>query len=117
MDRITLYNIKMRPRIGVAAEERKEPQTCEGDLTLWLDLQAATTSDSLELSVDYCSVLEAVQQIAVSREYHLLETLAYKIVDDLLRRFPVKRVGLRLRKRPASLLDQLDYVEVEVEGT
>ncbi len=92
-----------------------QPQTCEGDLTLWLDLRAAAATDSLERSVDYCRVLDAIRQTAGAREYNLLETLAHGIARDILRRFPVNRVGLRLRKHPASLLGQLDCVEVEME--
>jgi dihydroneopterin aldolase len=114
-NRITLAGVKIYPRIGTTPEERESPQECQGDLTLWLDLEAAAATDSLELSVDYCRVLAAMQETAVARVYNLLETLAYAIVRDILRSFPVHRAGLRLRKRPASLVGQIDFVEVEVD--
>jgi len=115
-DGIRLAGVKLRPRIGTTAEERKMPQECEADLTLWGDFEAAAATDSLERGIDYCRVLTAMQETAVEREYSLLETLAYKIARNVLRGFPVNRVHLKLRKRPAVLLDQLDYVEVEVEA-
>jgi len=34
-----------------------------------------------------------------------------------LQNFPVNRVSIKVRKRPASLLDQIDFVEVEVEDS
>lgn len=115
-DGIRLAGVKLRPRIGTTAEERKMPQECEADLTLWGDFEAAAATDSLERGIDYCRVLTAMQETAVEREYSLLETLAYKIARTVLRGFPVNRVHLKLRKRPAVLLGQLDYVEVEVEA-
>jgi len=114
-DRITLAGVTIHPRLGTTPEERQAPQECVGDLTLWLDLEAAAATDSLDRSVDYSRVLAAMQATAVAREYNLLEALAYAIVRGVLRGFPVNRVGLRLRKRPAGLRGQVDFVEVEVE--
>jgi dihydroneopterin aldolase len=54
-------------------------------------------------------------ECAHAREFNLLETLAYQLARDVLRSFPVQKVNVRLRKRPASLADKLDFIEVEVE--
>lgn len=114
-DQITLSGIKIYPRIGTGAEERLSAQECCADLTLWGDFEAAAATDSLDKSIDYSQVLLAVQDTAKVCEYNLLETLAYRIVRTVLRNFPVSRVRIRLRKRPAALIDQIDFVEVEVE--
>ncbi len=115
MDGIRLAGVRLQPRIGTTPEERNQPQECEADLTIWGDFEAAAATDRLESGIDYCRVLAAVQETAVACEYSLLEALAYKIARNVLRGFPVNRVHLKLRKRPAVLLGQLDYVEVEVE--
>lgn len=114
-DRITLAGVKLSPRIGTGAEERSVPQECLADLTLWGDFEAAAATDELEKSIDYCQVLLFMQETANAGEYNLLETLAYRIVRGVLRSFPVCRVRIRLRKRPAILTGQIDFVEVEVE--
>ncbi len=114
-DRITLAGVKISPRIGTSLEERSCPQECQADLTLWGGFEAAAATDSLDKSIDYCQVLKVVQQTAVSREYNLIETLAYKIARNVLQNFPVSLVRVKLRKRPASLLGQVDFVEVEIE--
>ena len=116
-DRINLVGVKIYPRIGVTPEERKSPQECEADLVLWGDLQAVAATDSLEGSVDYSRVLARVQQIACEREYNLVETLAYRIVRELLQSFPVDHVSVKVRKRPASLHGKVSFVEVEVEDS
>ena len=114
-DRITLAGIKLCPRIGVSREERAEPQKCEADLSIWGSFQNAAASDSMDLSIDYCRILETVQNTAKEGEYALVETLAHRIVRNVLHEYPVDRVRVKLRKYPASLRDQIDFIEVEVE--
>lgn len=114
-DRIKLAGIKIRPRIGVTAEERSIAQQCEVDLTVEDNFEGAASQDSLDNSIDYSKILSVVQTTAQQGEFALLETLAYKIVRTVLQEFPVKRVRVKIRKRPASLADKIDYVEVDVE--
>jgi dihydroneopterin aldolase len=114
-DQITLAGIKLYPHIGTSAEEKSAEQECQADLTVWGDFEAAAATDELDQSIDYCQVLLSVQETAGAREYNLLETLAYKIVRNVLQDFPVSKARIKLRKRPAGLMDQIDFVEVEVE--
>ena len=112
---MTLVGIKIYPHIGVTSEERSFPQECHADLTLWGHFADAAATDDLEQSIDYRHVLAAVKNTVAEREYSLMETLAYAIVRDVLRNFPVLRVGVKLRKRPASMVKEIDFIEVEVE--
>ena len=114
-DLITLAGVKIFPRIGTSPEERASPQECWADLTIWGDFEAAASTDSLDKSIDYSRILSLVQETSSAQEYNLVETLAYKIVRILLQSFPVNRVRIKVRKRPASLLNQIDFVEIEVE--
>jgi 7,8-dihydroneopterin aldolase/epimerase/oxygenase len=114
-DRITLAGVKIHPRIGVTPEERSNPQECEADLTIWGDFEAAAATDSIDKSVDYCRVLDEARTVVEAQEYVLVETLAYRIARTLLQKFPITRINVRIRKRPAVLIDKIDFVEVEVE--
>lgn len=116
-DRITLAGIKIFPRIGVPAEERAAPQECAVDVIFWSRFKDAASADSLDQSIDYCRVLEAVRSVASARDYVLLETLACDILRTVLNYFPVVRARIKIRKRPAVLQNQLDFVEVDVEGS
>ena len=111
--RITLVGIRLEPRIGVTPEERRLPQPCQADLTVWGDFEAAATTDSLDRAIDYCKMLSVVLETAHGREYNLVETLAHRIAKEVLQAFPAERVGVRVRKRPAPLADKVDYIEVE----
>ena len=116
-DRLTLAAIKLQPRIGATAEERRLPQPCRADVVLFGDFEAAATTDSLERTVDYSRILARVLEVAHEKEYNLVETLAYRLAREILRAFPAHRVRVRLRKRPASLRENVDFVEVEVEDS
>jgi dihydroneopterin aldolase len=115
MDRITLSRINLVSRIGVTEVEREIPQACEADVTVWGDFEAAAATDGIDKAIDYSRVLSTVIATAGEREYKLLETLAYRVARRLLEAFPADRVGVRMRKRPATLAGKLDFVEVEVE--
>jgi dihydroneopterin aldolase len=64
------------------------------------------------MSIDYVRILALAQTIAAAREYNLLETLARDIARAVLQSFPLHRVRIKVRKHPASLEGQVDYVEV-----
>ena len=115
MDRLTLANIRLMPRIGVTPGERRQPQLCQADVTVWGDFEAAAATDDLERALNYSRIHEKVVESAHAREFNLIETLSYQIARDILKSFPVRKVNVRLRKRPASLTDKLDFVEVEAE--
>ena len=113
-DRLALMGIKLRPRIGVTPGERRFPQACSADVAIWGDFAAAASTDDLADTLDYSSVLAKVIEVAHMREYNLVEALAYRIARALLEAFPILRVNVKVRKQPASLIDKLDYIEVEV---
>jgi dihydroneopterin aldolase len=115
-DRITLAGVKIYPHIGITPEERSTPQECLADLTLWCSFEAAAKTDSLDQSIDYCQVLATMQTVAGAKKYHLLETLAYEIIKNVLQSYPILRARIRLRKRPEILIKDLDFIEVEAEG-
>lgn len=115
-NRITLGGVRLFPCIGIMPEERRSPQECRADLTLWCDFEAAAKTDSLDQSIDYCQVLATMQDSAVAREYRLLETLAYEIIKNVLRTYPILRARIKLRKKPEILMQHLDFIEIEMEG-
>ena len=96
--RITLAGIKLRPRIGVTPGERRQPQSCEADVTLWGDFEPAAHTDALDKTVDYSSVLTVVLDVAHAEEYNLIEALAHSIARRVRQRFPVRRVGVLARQ-------------------
>ena len=113
-DRMTLVGINLRPRIGVTKGERRQPQSCEADVTLWGDFTAAAASDALDQAIDYSEVLKTILETAHSEEFNLVETLAYGLAKRVLEAYPAERVGVRVRKRPSTIREKVKCIEVEM---
>ena len=116
-DRLTIVGVKLKPCIGVTQGERRLPQACEADITVWGNFESAASSDSLDETVDYSKILATVVEVAHAQEYNLLETLAYGIARKVLQSYPVQCVGVKVRKRPMSLAGRIECIEVEVEAS
>jgi 7,8-dihydroneopterin aldolase/epimerase/oxygenase len=116
-DKVLLSGIRIRPHLGVDASERNMAQDCDADVAIWGNCESGVSTDDLSKALDYTQILAKVLEIADCREYVLLETLAYSITKGVLQAFPVAKVSVKVRKRPASLAGKLDYVEVEIEAS
>ena len=68
--------------------------------------------DRLEDAVDYRDVAACVREVSDGRAYHLLEALATALADELLARFPVERVSVRVRKPDVVLDPPVEYAAV-----
>ena len=104
MDHISIPDLPLPCRIGVSEGERAAPQLVLIDVELYLDLAPAARQDDFRKTVDYVAVCEALSETAAARPRALIETLAEDSAAELLRRFPVDRVRLRVRK-PSALED------------
>ena len=106
MDRIILSDIELYAYGGVTEAERKVGQRYRVNVTLELDLAAAARSDAIEDTVSYADVHTVVVETARERQFNLLENVAARIADRILRRFPADRVTVHLEK----LLPPIDGV-------
>lgn len=114
MDRILLHGIQFYGYHGVHEEERRLGQRFVVDVELRLDLAGVEAGDDVSLTVDYSQVLAAVLEIGVQQQFRLLETLAARIADAMLQRFPVRQVVVRATKPAPPMPGALDGVSVEI---
>jgi FolB domain-containing protein len=106
-DQITLKRVEFQTHIGVSTEERKALQPIEVDLELDYPpttLGRAADTDDIAQIVDYTAVVGRVIQTGTERDYCLLETLAERLSEMLLKEFAVESVRLWVRK-PAHALN------------
>lgn len=88
-DHISLLGISAIGFHGVFPDERRDGQIFSVDLKLFLDLEPASKSDDLELTVNYASVAAiAVEEIA-GEPLDLIEALASRISSRILGDFPL----------------------------
>lgn len=113
-DRIVLSGMVFHGRHGVLPAERVQSQPFEVDVELNLSLRPAGMSDDLTKTVDYRDVFELCRGVVEGPSYSLLEALAEAIAGQLLARFDVEEVVVRVRKPKVALPGELGYAGVEI---
>jgi len=110
---IELAGLEVRGRHGQEAWERETEQRFLFDL--WLDAaDDGAETDRLEDTVDYRAVVAVVREISEGRSFHLLEALGAAVADELLERFPLTTVHLRVRKPDVHLGVPVEHAAVTV---
>ncbi len=95
---------------GALDWEREQGQNFLFDVEL--EVGEAGSTDKLEDAVDYRDVASCVREVSDARAYRLLEALATAVADELMARFPVERVAVRVRKPDVVLDPPVGHVAV-----
>ncbi len=101
MDIIYLHNVQIETVIGIFAWERRVKQTVSFDLDMAADVRKAAASDSIQDTLDYKKVAKRLIEFVGQSEFHLVETLAERVAELVLKEFSVSWVRLRLNKQGA----------------
>lgn len=114
MDSILISGIRCMGVHGVLPEEQERPQPFEVDVELEVDVTTAGETDTLDDTVDYAAVCEAVRRVVESENHHLLERLATRLAevcrtDD---RVTAATVSVRKMHPPVGVL--ADHVAVRI---
>ena len=114
-DKIRLNSMLFYAHHGAYAEERTLGQTFEVDVEVCGDFSHHEGSDDLHWTVDYTLFYRAVEEVFNRENFHLLETAAGVLADELLKRFAVvQEVTVCVRKPHVPMGGILKSVEVEV---
>jgi len=111
---IEVRGLELRGFHGALEEEQREGQRFLFDVTV-VAHDAGVRSDQLADTVDYTAVVARIREISDGRRFNLIEALAATIADDLLERFPVSRVRVRVRKPEVQLDAPAEYTAATVE--
>lgn len=114
MDSISITGIRCYGYIGFFPEEKVLGQWFEVDLTIGLDLTAASKSDALEDTVDYGSVVNSVQELVKNSRFALLEKVADAIANTILKQPLAQEVKVSLTKLAAPIPDFSGKVTIEI---
>ena len=115
MDRILITGLRELGVHGVLPEEQTRPQPFEVDVELTVDLSSAGESDSLDDTVDYSAVAEAVSRVVKSERYYLLERLATRIAEVCRQDPRVQGVVVEVRKLRPPVPAEVAHVAVRIE--
>lgn len=101
MDTIYLTDLKIDTVIGIFEWERRVRQTVSIDLEMSTDVARAARTDAIADALDYKAVAKAVIEFVENSRFQLVETLAERVAELIIRQFGVARVRLRVNKRGA----------------
>ena len=114
MDCIKIINLKIPARHGVYDFEKNKDKLFELDAELFLDLTIPGRSDQLVDSVNYAEVVESIIEIFIAKDRNLIESVAEDITKELLLKYPLRKVIIKIRKPHAPIKADFDNVEVEL---
>ena len=101
MDIIFLRDLRISTVIGIYDWERRIRQTVSLDLEMGADIRKAAASDAIEGTLNYKAVAKRVIAFVEESQFQLVETLAERVAELVLREFPIPWLRLRLNKTGA----------------
>jgi FolB domain-containing protein len=113
-DEIHIEQLDVFTRVGVPEEERANPQRLTVNISFWSNQQTSDLADHIERTVNYSTVAEETKNFVRDQSVSLIETLAEQRASHLLKRFPIQKVTIELRK---FALQDAKYVSVTVTRT
>jgi dihydroneopterin aldolase len=111
-DRITLTGLRVRGRHGVFDHERRDGQDFLVDIKVWLDLDLAAMTDDLTDTLHYGELAERAAAIVGGPPCNLIETVAAKVVDEVMTDERVHAAEVTIHKPSAPI--PLTFADVSV---
>ena len=113
-DEIHIEQLDIFTRIGVPEEERANPQKLTVSISFWPYQQPGDVANHIERAVNYSAVAEETKNFVRDQSVSLIETLADRLANHLLKSFPIQRVTIELRK---FALQDAKHVSITVTRT
>jgi len=108
-DEIHIEQLEVSTRIGVLEEERAALQRLTISISFWPYQQTRDLDDNIHHAVNYAAVAEETKSFVRDQATNLIETLADGLATHLLKRFPIQKVTVEVRKFP---LEDAKHVSV-----
>lgn len=107
MDKIFLNELKVEAVIGYYEWERQVKQIVLIDLEFATDVAAAAAHDDISRTLNYKNIAKRTLAFVGESKFHLLETLAEKLCELLVREFDLAWLKITLHK-PGAIRDSRD---------
>ena len=113
-DQIVLTGVRAFGHHGVLAQERQDGQEFVIDVTLAMSTSRAAETDDVADTIHYGEVAERIVALVEHDPVNLLETLAARIADELLDRYPASAVTVTVHKPTAPITVPFADVSVTI---
>ena len=113
MDKVFIEGLEIDALIGIYDWERRIRQTLRFDLEMGFDNRKPAASDNIEDTLNYKAVSKRLMEFVRASDFGLVETLAERCAEIVLREFGVAWLRLKLSK-PGAVSDS-KAVGVQIE--
>lgn len=113
MDRVFIRHLKISAAVGTLEWERTAYQDIVLDVEMSIDARSIAQTDDIHQAIDYVAIRDCVTQFAGQHRFNLIETLADRLANLLLERFPTTWLHLTLTKPIALQGEAIPGVVVE----
>lgn len=114
MDAVFIRQLRLQAWIGLYRHEKIAPQTIELDLEIALPADGAVfRTGKVADTIDYGVVVEHIRTLLAKERFGLVENLAERVVDSLLREFKSPRIKVSIAK--LGVLRDAQRVGVTIE--
>ena len=113
-DRVKLEGLSVLGWHGVFDHERQNGQTFVVDVTLFVDLAEAGSTDDLSKTIDYGAVAEVVVRIVGGEPQNLIESVGADVAEAILTEFDVEEVEVTIHKPEAPIPHSFADVSVTI---
>ena len=114
MDKISIIDLKIPGKHGVYEFEKDKDGLFELDIEMYTDLTLPGNSDQLNDTVNYDEAAGVITDIFHKKDYNLIEAVGDDICKGLLKKYPIEKVIVRIRKPHAPIMANLKTVEIEL---
>lgn len=97
-EKISLHQLELDCCIGITAEERSTPQRLTADIELSLPCPFANMREDISRTIDYAQLTYRLRDLAQSKSYHLVETLAHELADCCVHEFHAPSATVEVHK-------------------
>jgi dihydroneopterin aldolase len=111
---IEIEGLELQGFHGATLEERKRGQRFLFDVLL-VAHDAGIRTDQLADTIDYTQVVACIRDVCEGHRFNLIEALAAAVADEIIERFDVSRVRVRVRKPEVVLEAPASHTAATVE--
>lgn len=117
MDTLKLKALQFFGRHGTENWEKETGRRFIVDIELKTDMTPAGLSDDLEHAIDYRVVYARARHVVESENHDLIERIAWRLLSEMFRTFPVEDVTVKVAKPEAPIGGLNEAVEIEIART
>jgi dihydroneopterin aldolase / 2-amino-4-hydroxy-6-hydroxymethyldihydropteridine diphosphokinase len=117
LDTIEIRGLRVVGIVGALDEERTRPQPFEIDLDIETDIRQAGATDDLAATLNYAEPTLAAELVIKNEGHILLERVATRIAEEVLRSPKVISVGVVVRKLQPPLPHDMASTAVRIHRT